>query len=273
MGLSAMDVLDRRKRINFPRSVVEMMQGMLGSRRRLAEGAAEDHPRLRRAQPLKGRRARSCRRSISPRSRKSWPRRFIASRAMSMCSRTCSTRRFPRFRQARAQLRQHLRPADAAFFYGLQSGEEINVEIEPGKTLIIKYLTFGEARDDGDAHGLLRTERPAARSRRAGSLARRQAASPPQGRGRQPQSRPRADAGQGVERDGQERRRREGRRSAALDRSDEDGDGRLLSARSEGRGHSRQGGTDRAALATCWSCSKDDDPHFLPRPVLRRGSG
>jgi len=36
-----------------------------------------------------------------------------------------------------------------AFFYGLQSGEEISVEIEPGKTLIIKYLTTGEAREDG----------------------------------------------------------------------------------------------------------------------------
>ena len=32
-----------------------------------------------------------------------------------------------------------------AFFYGLQSGEEISVEIEPGKTLIVKYLTTGEA--------------------------------------------------------------------------------------------------------------------------------
>ena len=36
-----------------------------------------------------------------------------------------------------------------AFFYGLQSGEEINVEIEPGKTLIVRYLTTGEAREDG----------------------------------------------------------------------------------------------------------------------------
>ena len=35
-----------------------------------------------------------------------------------------------------------------AFFYGLTSGEEIAVEIEPGKRLIIKYLTTGEARED-----------------------------------------------------------------------------------------------------------------------------
>ena len=36
-----------------------------------------------------------------------------------------------------------------AFFYGMQSGDEIAVEIEPGKTLIIRYLTTGEPREDG----------------------------------------------------------------------------------------------------------------------------
>jgi pyruvate carboxylase len=36
-----------------------------------------------------------------------------------------------------------------AFWYGMQSGDEISVEIEPGKTLIIRYLTTGEARADG----------------------------------------------------------------------------------------------------------------------------
>ena len=35
------------------------------------------------------------------------------------------------------------------FFYGLTPGEEITVEIEPGKLLIIKYLTTSEPRDDG----------------------------------------------------------------------------------------------------------------------------
>jgi pyruvate carboxylase len=36
-----------------------------------------------------------------------------------------------------------------AFFYGLRSDEEITVEIEPGKTLIIRLLTVGEAHPDG----------------------------------------------------------------------------------------------------------------------------
>jgi pyruvate carboxylase len=36
-----------------------------------------------------------------------------------------------------------------AFFYGLTSGEEITVELEPGKTLIIKFLTTSEPHPDG----------------------------------------------------------------------------------------------------------------------------
>jgi len=37
----------------------------------------------------------------------------------------------------------------SAFFYGLKSGEEITVDIEPGKTLIIKFLTSSEPHPDG----------------------------------------------------------------------------------------------------------------------------
>jgi pyruvate carboxylase len=36
-----------------------------------------------------------------------------------------------------------------SFFYGLQPGAEISVEIERGKTLIVRYLTTGEVREDG----------------------------------------------------------------------------------------------------------------------------
>jgi pyruvate carboxylase len=36
-----------------------------------------------------------------------------------------------------------------AFFYGLRFGDEITVEIEAGKALIIKFLAVGEPRPDG----------------------------------------------------------------------------------------------------------------------------
>ena len=35
------------------------------------------------------------------------------------------------------------------FFYGMEPGEEVSVDIEPGKTLIIKFLTVGDAHEDG----------------------------------------------------------------------------------------------------------------------------
>ena len=35
------------------------------------------------------------------------------------------------------------------FFYGMQTGEEISIDIEPGKTLILKFLTIGEPQPDG----------------------------------------------------------------------------------------------------------------------------
>ncbi|PZO63227.1 MAG: pyruvate carboxylase [Paracoccus denitrificans] len=37
-----------------------------------------------------------------------------------------------------------------AFFYGMQPGEEISVEIDPGKTLEIRLLTIGETDETGD---------------------------------------------------------------------------------------------------------------------------
>ena len=35
------------------------------------------------------------------------------------------------------------------FFHGMQSGEEASIDIEPGKTLIVKFLTVGDPQPDG----------------------------------------------------------------------------------------------------------------------------
>jgi pyruvate carboxylase len=35
------------------------------------------------------------------------------------------------------------------FFYGMSTGEEITIDLEPGKTLVVKFLTVGEAHPDG----------------------------------------------------------------------------------------------------------------------------
>ena len=54
--------------------------------------------------------------------------------------------KFDKFRQAHSDVSVLPTPA---FFYGLKSGEEITVEIEAGKTLIIKYMTASEPHPDG----------------------------------------------------------------------------------------------------------------------------
>ena len=37
----------------------------------------------------------------------------------------------------------------AVFFFGMQPGQEINIELERGKTLIVRYVTMSEAHEDG----------------------------------------------------------------------------------------------------------------------------
>jgi pyruvate carboxylase len=37
----------------------------------------------------------------------------------------------------------------AVFFYGMQSGQEININLERGKTLIVRYVTTSDAHEDG----------------------------------------------------------------------------------------------------------------------------
>jgi len=54
--------------------------------------------------------------------------------------------KFDEFRQTYSDVSVLPTPA---FFYGLKSGEEVTVEIQSGKSLIIKYLTASEPHPDG----------------------------------------------------------------------------------------------------------------------------
>jgi pyruvate carboxylase len=56
---------------------------------------------------------------------------------------------FLKFTEARQKYGEMEILPTAQFFYGMKKGEEITVDIEPGKTLIVKYLTVSEAHEDG----------------------------------------------------------------------------------------------------------------------------
>jgi len=150
-NLTSDDILSSTGPLSFPRSVVEMMQGLLGE----PEGG--------------------------------WPRRFQdivlrSAQVKAIEGRPGASMPPADFQKAtdevRAKMREEPREEDVLsyllypqvfmefmdhrlhhgdtstlptgpFFYGLQPGQEIAIEIERGKTLIVRYLTTGEVRDDG----------------------------------------------------------------------------------------------------------------------------
>jgi len=150
-GLNAMDVLAPNRKLNFPKSVVEMMQGYLG----LPEGG---WPKVLQkiildsagAKPLKGRPGESM-----PPVDLTKVRAEVAEKS-GREPRDVDVLSYLMYPQVFVDYAKKLTLYDnvsviptPAFWYGMQSGEEISVEIEPGKVLIIRYLTAGEPREDG----------------------------------------------------------------------------------------------------------------------------
>jgi pyruvate carboxylase len=150
-GLTAMDVLNPTKKLHFPKSVVDMMQGAIG----FPEGG---WPKVLQkivldsagASPIKGRPGAKLPKADFEKSRRQLEEKIAGE------VRDVDVLSWLLYPQVFMDYQKHLQAYDdtsvlptPAFFYGLQSGEEILVEIEPGKTLIIKYLTSGEVRPDG----------------------------------------------------------------------------------------------------------------------------
>jgi pyruvate carboxylase len=150
-NLTAEEVLTSETPLHFPKSVVEMMQGCLGEPAGGWPRQFQDIVlRSARATPLKGRPGASL------------PPADLAGAADIVRTKTD---RPPREEDVLSYLlypnvfmdyTEHWRQyGDTTviptrnFFYGIQPGDEISVHIEPGKTLIIRFLTTGEARDDG----------------------------------------------------------------------------------------------------------------------------
>jgi pyruvate carboxylase len=144
-------LLDPGARLNFPVSVVEMMQGMLGE----PEGGWP-----REFQQIVLRSANAV--AITGRPGASLPPADFGAAARKIEEKTRQPASdedvlsYLLYPQVFLDYLDHwLRYGDtstiptANFFYGLQPGNEIAVEIERGKTLIIRYLTTGEIREDG----------------------------------------------------------------------------------------------------------------------------
>ena len=56
---------------------------------------------------------------------------------------------FLKFAEARAAYGDLTVLPSPAFFYGIKQGDEVPLELEPGKTLVVKFLTIGDPHHDG----------------------------------------------------------------------------------------------------------------------------
>ncbi len=149
--LTVDDVLSSQKPLSFPRSVVEMMQGLLG---RPQEGWPKKIQEIvlksARAKAIRGRPGASLKKVNLDTSR----RDLAAKIGRDPTGEELLS--FLLYSQVFLDYDKHNRQYDNVgviptpqFFYGLQPGEEISIDIEEGKRLILKFLTTGEPHEDG----------------------------------------------------------------------------------------------------------------------------
>jgi pyruvate carboxylase len=148
-GLTAAAVLDPQTEIAFPESVVQFFHGDLGQpyggfpaelARKVLKGATPLSRRPGEAMPaadltqLRAEAEKKVQRSIGDQQLASYlmyPKVFVDYAA--------DRRRFSDM---------SVLPTPV-FFYGMESGQEINVDLEPGKTLVVRYVTSSEPHEDG----------------------------------------------------------------------------------------------------------------------------
>jgi pyruvate carboxylase len=148
-NLRSEDVLNGTRELAFPESVVEFFEGRLG------EPPGGFPPELRR-RVLRGRKPIEGRPGASlP------PADFAATRAeleakigrkaddREVVSYLLYPRVFPDLAAHQAKYSDTSVLPTSVFFYGMEPGEETSVDIEPGKTLILKFLTVGDPHEDG----------------------------------------------------------------------------------------------------------------------------
>ena len=149
--LSAEDVLSSDVPLSFPRSVVEMMQGLLGEPPGGWPTAFRDIVlKSAHVDPIDGRPGAT----MPPADFDAAARDIVAATGREPSSEDVLS--YLLYPQVFLEFQKHWtaygdtsRVPTANFFYGMRPGDEMSVEIERGKTLIVRFLTMGEVRDDG----------------------------------------------------------------------------------------------------------------------------
>lgn len=149
-NLSPADVLDPAREIAFPESVVEFFEGRLG----LPPGG---FPEALQSKVLRGKKPMTTRAGASlPPADFQKAREHLQATLnrepteQDIVSYILYPRVFDDFAKHAIEYSDVSVLPTSIFFYGMQPGEEASVEIEPGKTLIIKFLTVGDPHEDGN---------------------------------------------------------------------------------------------------------------------------
>ena len=147
--LTCASVLDTTRDIAFPHSVIDLVSGRMGQTVGGFPRKVRDRI-LRGEKPVRGRPGRSlpaadfeqAKTKLAKSLRREPSQRELVSHFL-----------YPKvFEEFSAHQRKYADTSilpTPAFFFGLESGEEIATDIEPGKTLIVKFLTVGHPHADG----------------------------------------------------------------------------------------------------------------------------
>jgi pyruvate carboxylase len=148
-NLTPDQVLDPKREIAFPESVVEFFEGKLGQ-------PPGGFPRELQARILRGRKPLTerpgatlapadlakARTDLETKLKRKPTDRDVISYLL-------YPKVFADFAEADARYSDLSVLPTPVFFYGMEKGDEVSIDIEPGKTLIVKFLTIGEAHPDG----------------------------------------------------------------------------------------------------------------------------
>jgi pyruvate carboxylase len=148
-NLTPEHVLDPKREIAFPESVVEFFEGKLGQ-------PPGGFPHALQARVLRGRKALTERPgALLPPADFEKARSELAVKLprepsdQDVISYLLYPKVFLEFAANQAQYSDLSVLPTPVFFHGIRKGEEVSIDIEQGKTLIVKYLTVGEPQPDG----------------------------------------------------------------------------------------------------------------------------
>ncbi len=148
-NLTAQDVLDEKRELMFPKSVVELFEGRLGQPhggfpKKLQKIVLKGKP------ALKGRPANTLPAVDLDDARSEFKAKVKASPSETdLMSYLMYPREFVEFDAHRKAYGETSALPTDVFFYGMKPGQEINVEIDEGKTLIVKFIAVGEPDGEG----------------------------------------------------------------------------------------------------------------------------